>query len=119
MRLKVLLFHPEGMERVEELIRSLFPERSLTLEFVYPALPLLDEEVEQAWESDVHKRWQQLPHPLQVLELPLPKLVEEILYPEPPALVVVAFRRFSDRISSVLLELSVRSYPTLVLAIPE
>lgn len=119
MHLKVLLLSPEGVGEVENILKSLFPRTDVQVEYLYYSIPLSDEELEREWEKGIEEKIARLPRPVEVLNLSLPLLYERLLHPEPPALLVIAYRRFTSRFAEVLMEIVHHQYPTLLLPLPE
>lgn len=116
MHLKIVTFVPEELEEIEHRLRSIFPGALLKCEYFYPVIPTPDE----IWEEigpEVLRRLEKLPHSVQVLDLPLPQLLETLLYENPPTLLVVIYRQFSPRVAEFILPLMAKNYPLLIISL--
>lgn len=115
MFLKVVTFIPEELPEIESRLRTIFPGVSLQYEFYYPAFPT-PEELWEELEPAMLERWEKLSREVQVLRLPLPQLLDTLLYEHPPTLLVVAYSQWSPRVAELVLPLLAKNYPLLLLS---
>lgn len=116
MRVILLAFHPERIDESEARLRALFSERALEIEVVMPSLELDDESFwGQEVMPDLEARLNRLGRPVRVLRVPPERFVEALFAEGAPALVVVSYSFWSERVAMAAQMLAVRRFPTLVL----
>lgn len=116
MRVTVLAFHPESIAVVRQRLMLLFAGRDLEVDVVFPSLPL--GEAAEVWEdveAGLAERLAAIGEPVRVLHLEPGRFVEALLQPTPPALVVLAYTQFGERVAAAANMLALRNFPILML----
>lgn len=116
MRILVLTLDPEHCGSVAPRLQALFPHETLNLDYVYPSIEFEDD---PAWdagiEADVRSRLESAPVAVRLLHVKPADFLHEALGPQPPALAVLAYQHWSERVAMTTNMLAMRKFPLLLL----
>lgn len=116
MRVLVLTLDPEHCGSVLPRLQALFPHEILSLEYIYPSIEFEDD---PAWDSSIEAAVQQrlaaAPVPVRLVHVKPADFLRQALGPQPPALAVLAYQHWSERVAMTANMLAMRQFPVLLL----
>ncbi|RMF13008.1 MAG: hypothetical protein D6761_11820 [Candidatus Dadabacteria bacterium] len=120
MRVTVLAFHPESVDRAIEQLEALYPDQQFDLEYVYPSIAFSDADVlDEELRAGIEARFADLELELRYLHCAPAEFLSALFQGQPPALVVVAYRFYSERVALTTNMLLMRRFPTLLIGYDE
>lgn len=120
MRIAVFAFHPESSPVAEARVRALFPGQQPDFDYIYPSVEFSESDV---WDDNIaadikaglDARFSVLTRPIRVVHVRPAEFMKEALGARPPALVVIAYTHWSERVAMTANMLAMRQFPTLIL----
>lgn len=120
MRVTVLAFHPESIDRAVDRLAALYPDQTLELEYVYPSIAFSEADVlDEELRAGIEARFSGLDIELRYLHCAPAEFLSALFQGQPPALVVVAYRFYSERVALTTNMLLMRRFPTLLIGYDE
>jgi len=116
MRVTVLTFDPETVGKAIQRVQLLLDRDDPQLDFVYPSIDFEQlDDLDSAVADELRRRMAGLTPPVRVLHVQPAAFLEQLMGSDPPALVVVAYTQWSERVAMTTTMLAMRNFPTMMI----